>query len=237
MIRVRDLGFQYGQTVVLDGVEADFDRGLHLVLGPNGCGKSTLLRLVAGIEVASRGRITLDGFDLWTDEIEARKSLTYVPEHPDLTPFATLREVVRLVARLRGRSDTEADAALEKLGIGDLHRRTVRELSLGQRRRAMLATARIATPRYVLLDEPLDALDRRTRAEVIEWIDSLVNSNHCVLVISHDLAPFAERPAHAGFLEKGRWNSAGGRRTFSLDELDRLARAKRIDGGESSLRG
>lgn len=229
MIEVRDLAFAYGQTDVLDGVEASFGSGLHLILGPNGCGKSTLMRLIAGIEMGSRGSVTVDGLDLWADEAAARRQLTYVPEHPDLTPFATLREVVRLVARLRGRPDVEGDAALDLLGIAELHRRTVRELSLGQRRRALLATARIATPRHVLLDEPLDALDRRTRADVIAWIEELAAADHTVLIISHDLEPFADRPAGAGFLAQGRWHSAGGPKGFTLQELDRLARAERLD--------
>ena len=225
MIEVRRLAFSYGRTQVLTDVHLDLHPGLNLVLGPNGCGKSTLLRLVGGVEAASAGTIRVDGFDLLEDEVKARERLTYVPEHPDLTPYANLREIVRLVARLRGRPDAEGDAALEALGMAGFERRSVRELSLGQRRRALLATARIATPPNILLDEPLDSLDRGTRAEMIEWIDQERIGGSSITIISHDLEPFAGMPARAGYLDQGIWHGFSSDQGFSMDALDRLGRA------------
>jgi ABC-2 type transport system ATP-binding protein len=94
----------------------DVHPGLTLVVGPNGAGKSTLLRVVAGVERPELGEVRLLGHDAWRDEAAARRTLAYVPEHPELTPYATVDEVLRLVARLRARAPSDAAAALAAAG-------------------------------------------------------------------------------------------------------------------------
>src|SRR6185312_150815 len=164
VIRFHSAAFSYGKDEpVLAGVDLEISSGLTLLLGPNGCGKSTLLKLAAGIERPDAGRVEIDGHDLWVDEAAARRGLAYVPEQPDLTPYATVREILDLVCRLRGAPREQGWEALEQVGLGKLAHRSVRELSMGQRRRAVLAAAFIGTPSHVLLDEPLEALDRGAR--------------------------------------------------------------------------
>ena len=104
----------------------------------------------------------------------ARRGLAYVPEQPDLTPYATVREILDLVCRLRGEPRERGREALERVGLANLAHRSVRELSMGQRRRAVLAAAFVGTPRHVLLDEPLEAMDRGAREDLLAWIDRLV---------------------------------------------------------------
>ncbi|HZF13113.1 MAG TPA: ABC transporter ATP-binding protein, partial [Thermoanaerobaculia bacterium] len=172
MIRLSGIGFSYGRgEPVLAEAEANLGPGLTLLVGPNGCGKSTLLKIAAGVELPDRGRVEIDGHDLWTNEVAARRSLAYVPEQPDLTPYATVREILGLVCRLRGEPRQAGEAALEKVGLAALAHRSVRELSMGQRRRAVLAAAFVGRPDHVLLDEPLEAMDRGARDDVLAWID------------------------------------------------------------------
>ena len=121
---------------VLAGVDLALGPGLTLIAGPNGCGKSTLLKLAAGVERPDTGRLEVDGRDLWVEEAAARRGLAYVPEHPDLTPYATIEEVVTLTARLRGEPLSTVASALDLAGLRALARSSVRELSMGQRRRA-----------------------------------------------------------------------------------------------------
>lgn len=167
MIVCRETSFCYRRgEPVLAGVDLAIPAGLTLLVGPNGCGKSTLLKLLAGVEIPDAGAIAIDGHDLWTDEVAARRSLAYVPEQPDLTPYATIREVLDLVARLRGEPLARAGEALERVGLRHLAERSVRELSMGQRRRAVLAAALVGAPRHVLLDEPLETLDRSGRHDI-----------------------------------------------------------------------
>jgi len=150
------VSFAYEKDVpVLVGIDLEFQPGLTMLLGPNGCGKSTLLKLASGVEKPNAGQITIDAHNLWQDEVAARQNLAYVPEQPDLTPYATIREILNLVCRLRNEPLEKGIEALQFFSLHDLATRTVRELSLGQRRRAVFAAALIGTPRYILLDEPL----------------------------------------------------------------------------------
>jgi ABC-type multidrug transport system ATPase subunit len=199
------VSFAYGPgEPVLSGVDLELGAGLTLVVGVNGCGKSTLLKLAAGVERPDGGSIEIGGQDLWRQEVAARRHLAYVPEQPDLTPYATLHEVLALVCRLRGEPVARAGAALAQVGLERFSQRSVRQLSMGQRRRAVLAAALIGTPRYVLLDEPLEALDRGAREDLLAWLDGLLAGGATVLVVSHDLDPFAPRADRALTLLAGR---------------------------------
>jgi ABC-type multidrug transport system ATPase subunit len=192
MIELAAVRFGYGDgPPVLDGVDLRIGPGLTLLVGPNGCGKSTLLKLVAGVEPPDAGRISVAGRDLWKDEEAARRPLAYVPEHPDLTPYASLLEVLRLVARLRGEPRERAAAALAEAGLAERAGASVRELSAGQRRRALLAAAWIGTPRVALLDEPLESLDRGLRDRVLAWMGGLARGGATVVAVSHQLEPLA----------------------------------------------
>lgn len=232
MIRLHGAAFAYrpGEPV-LAGVDLEIHPGLTLLLGRNGCGKSTLLKLAAGVERPDSGRIEIDGHDLWTDEAAARSTLAYVPEQPDLTPYATVREILDLVCGLRGEPRERGREALQRVGLGDLAHRSVRELSMGQRRRAVLAAALVGTPRHVLLDEPLEAMDRGAREDILAWIDRLLAAGAVVVVVSHDIEPFVPRAARALTVRGGRCVDAGGLPEdpgARLALLDHLARGEEI---------
>ena len=230
MIRFDRVGFSYrdGQPV-LSEVSAEIPAGLTLLLGPNGCGKSTLLKIAAGVEQPDQGRVEVDSRDLWTDEAEARRTLAYVPEQPDLTPYATVREILGLVCRLRGEPQKSAEQALALVGLDRLSHRSVRELSMGQRRRAVLAAARIGTPGHLLLDEPLEAMDRGAREDILAWVGDRLAAGATVVVVSHDIEPFAPLANRALTVRDGRCLSSGelppdpGER---MSLLERLARGR-----------
>lgn len=169
----------------------DIRPGLTLLLGPNGTGKSTLLKLAAGIEAPETGTVTIDGLDLWHDERAARQALAYAPELPDLSPYASLGEVMRLVSSLREVEPTAGERALTAVGLEGLERRSIRELSMGQRRRAMLAAAFIGSPTTLLLDEPLESLDRAMRDLVVRWVGERLAAGATALISTHEVEPFA----------------------------------------------
>jgi ABC-type multidrug transport system ATPase subunit len=232
VIRFHQAAFAYRESEpVLSGVDLEIPPGLTLLLGPNGCGKSTLLKLAAGIERPDSGRIEIDGRDLWVDEAAARRGLAYLPEQPDLTPYATVREIVDLVCRLRGEPRERGREALARVGLGDLGHRSVRELSMGQRRRAVLAAALVGVPRHALLDEPLEAMDRGAREDLLAWTDRLVAAGAAVVVVSHDIEPFVPRAARALAVQGGRCVDAG---PLPADPAARLARLDRMARGEAA---
>lgn len=204
MICFQNVSFSYEKSAaVLSGIDLEFQPGLTMLLGPNGCGKSTLLKLASGVEKPDIGQITVDGHDLWQDEVEARKSLAYVPEQPDLTPYATIREILNLVCRLRNESLEKGMDALDFFDLRAQASRTVRELSLGQRRRAVFAAALIGTPKYILLDEPLEGMDRKIKGEIVTWIKNHVDSGAVVVVVSHTIEPFIDITSQAVTIKDG----------------------------------
>lgn len=192
-----------GAPVALECASLAIPPGLTLLLGPNGSGKSTLLKLLAGIEMPETGTVTIDGLDLWREEREARLRLAYVPEQPDLSPYATLGEVLRLVAALRGEPASRGAEALARVGLGELTARSIRELSMGQRRRAMLAALLVGETTTLLLDEPLETLDRGMREAVLEVVDARLAAGATALVSTHEIEPFLGRADRAVVVRSG----------------------------------
>ena len=204
MISLRNVRFGYGRNATAFACTAlDIPAGVTLLLGPNGAGKSTLLKLVAGVEQPTSGTISIDGHDLWRDEVAARATLAYVPEHPDLTPYATVGEVLGLVCRLRGRPIDDGMRALATVGLDGLGDRSVRELSMGQRRRAVLAAAFVGEPTTLLLDEPLEAMDRAMRAWLTSWITEASARDATIVVATHDIEPFVGLAQRAIVVTRG----------------------------------
>jgi ABC-type multidrug transport system ATPase subunit len=205
MIGFSNVSFSYEEDrKVIHDADCNIQPGLSLLLGPNGCGKSTLLKLAAGVEIPDAGRIVIGDHDLWKEELSARKSLAYVPEHPDLTPYASIKEIIDLVCRLRGHPLEEGKQALEFFGLEHLAYRTVRELSMGQRRRAVFAACLIGTPSHILLDEPLEGMDRHIQKEILSWIENHARSGATVVVVSHSIEPFIQGTSAAITVQSGK---------------------------------
>ena len=182
--------------------------GVTLLSGENGAGKSTLLKLAAGVEKPDAGRVFVNGSDLWRREVAARSDLAFVPQEPDVTPFATVREVLRLVCRLRSQPMEQVDEVLAETGLEAEAELSVRELSRGQRRRVLLAAAWIGTPGTVILDEPLDAMDEHWRGRIHGWLEALREAGGLALVATHEAGSLRELTDRFLVLRNGEvWES------------------------------
>ena len=225
MIGLRDVEFSYdGVDPALVVPSLDIAPGLTMVVGANGSGKSTLLRIAAGVEHPGKGTVSVDGHDLWRDEVAARRSLAFVPEHPELTPYASIADVLQLVARLRGATYDDVANALDRVGLLEVAWHTVRELSMGQRRRALFATALLGDPRTVILDEPLETMDQAMRDVIIAWTRERRSLGATVLLATHDLQPFAGDAdavvvVRGGTVELVPASALGGDRLAALERL------------------
>ena len=166
------------------------------VLGPNGSGKSTLLGAVAGLTPLSGGRISLDGAvlddaDDGTFVEAAQRPVGFVFQDYRLFPHLSVLDNVAFSPRVRGlgraRSRAVAVEWLERLGLADLARRRPGDLSGGQAQRVALARALAGDPALLLLDEPLSALDARTRLDVqTELKRHLADFAGPCLLVTHD---------------------------------------------------
>ena len=177
------------------------------VLGPNGAGKSTLLRALAGLEHAT-GPIRVGGRDVAHLPPQQRGAGVVFQDHR-LFPHLSARDNVAFGPRSHGRSRREsarlAADLLDRLGLGALADRLPREMSGGQAQRVALARALAGDPAYLLLDEPLSALDTEVRAEVRAFLRRTVEAyaGPCLLV-THDAVEALTLSDRVVVLEGGR---------------------------------
>jgi len=196
-----------GDTLVMSGTveRGGFDLAAQLkvapgevlgVLGPNGAGKTTLLRALSGLDALSTGSIrlgelTLDDAATDTFVPTERRPVGLVFQEYRLFPHLDVRDNVAYAPRVRGAGRRQARAAadtwLERLDLSALAGRHPDQISGGQAQRVALARALAADPRLLLLDEPLSALDARTRLEVRTQLRSHIDQfTGPVLIITHD---------------------------------------------------
>jgi putative ABC transport system ATP-binding protein len=165
------------------------------LMGPSGCGKSTLLNLVAGLDVADEGTITVAG-ELVTGRTEdelsqlRRRHIGIVFQFFNLLEGMTVLENVALPAVIAGRkrkiAETRARDLLDLLGIGDKASTVPGMLSGGQRQRLAIARALANEPTLLLADEPTGALDSEGGQEVIELLSRLHTGGQTIVLVTHD---------------------------------------------------
>jgi len=208
-------------------LEADFTapgRGVSALFGPSGCGKTTLLRAIAGLEADCSGLLSV-GDETWQDD-DARlpahgRSLGYVFQEPSLFDHLDVRRnleygikrVAKDLQRIR------LPEATELLGIGPFLDRRPASLSGGERQRVAIARALLTSPRLLLLDEPLAALDRDSKKEILPYLERVrAELEIPVLYVSHATDEVAQFADHMILMEHGRVIGSGG----IFDMLTRL---------------
>jgi Cu-processing system ATP-binding protein len=193
-IETTELTKRYGDVIALDGVELSIPAGTTFgLLGTNGAGKSTLFKLLVGHLTPDSGSVTVADRDVTTAGHELREVVGYVPENAGFPPSLSGREVLEFHAKMRGlpaaERDDRVDAALGAVGLADAADRRVGGYSNGMNRRLALATALLARPNLLLLDEPTAGLDPLGVTEFHRIIERLrEEAGLSVVVTTHVLA-------------------------------------------------
>jgi sn-glycerol 3-phosphate transport system ATP-binding protein len=180
-----------GKVRAVEGLSFALDAGtLNVLLGPSGCGKSTTLRLIAGLDQADGGRISIDGRDV-TALPPARRNISMVFQNYALFPHLSVAENIVFGLRVRRVGAAERERRLQRvaglLGLSGLLDRRPSQLSGGQQQRVALGRAFIAETPVCLMDEPLSNLDAQLRQEMRQEIRNLQRTLGITMVyVTHD---------------------------------------------------
>lgn len=215
MIELQGIAVSYGGRAVLSGIDLSITAGERVALiGPNGAGKSTLLRVVTGLVAPSEGRVVVDGHALRTlDRASVARRIAVVPQQVTV-PFSTRVEELVGLGRLphedpfRGARPADRAAvasAIERVGIGHLLGRDVRDLSLGERQLTLVALAVAQAAPVLILDEPTVHLDLRHQVATMELLADLnTRDGTTVVAVLHDLGLAAAFFPRLVLLDNGR---------------------------------
>lgn len=205
-----DVEKHYGDVRALAGVNVVLERGtLTHVSGPNGAGKSTLLRVIAGLTRPTRGRVQVNGADLFRSAHAAsRGGVGFLGAESGLYGELTLDENLRFCARVHGAPAARVEAAVERLELGPIRTRRVARLSLGFRRRAGLARLLVTAPSLWLLDEPWNGLDPHAAALLGDLLRGQREVGNTALVAAHVLGEPADLFDRGLQLKQGRVEAA-----------------------------
>ena len=212
------------------------------LIGPNGCGKTTLMLMLSGLLRPHAGQIRIAGADPRTDAAAVRAAIGWMPDQlgswDNLTCLQTLTlmgeayRIPKATARDRG------VALLERVHLSEFANRPARVLSRGQKQRLSLARALVHDPQVLLLDEPANGLDPRSRVELRVLVRQFAAEGRAVLVSSHVLAELDEMVDEAVFMSKGRTLGeqaaamvADARLKYRIDAIDPAALQAALTSG------
>ena len=187
-VTVEHLRRTYGSFTAVDDLSFTVESGEIVgLIGPNGAGKTTTLRSLAGILRPTSGRVGIDGHDLASDPIEAKKRLAFMPDEPHLFEYLTVEEHLRLVARLYGVDDFDrrSRGLLEELELVGKERSLPGELSRGMRQKVVIACGLVRNATTLLFDEPLTGLDPIGIRRMRETIVARARTGAAVMLSSH----------------------------------------------------
>ena len=188
-LRLEDLHHGYGHVEVLRGIEFDMPAGrIVCIVGPSGCGKSTLLRLIGGLELPNRGSVIQIG----EAPPGSLNPLTYIFQEFALLPWRTVEGNIQLVLEDHGFARDErariVDDVLSRTRLSEFRDAFPRQLSGGMKQRVAIARALSVSPAFLLMDEPLSALDAQTRELLMDdLIDLWTRERFSAVYITHNL--------------------------------------------------
>lgn len=215
-LEVNEVGYRYGDNLVLKNVSMDIKIGTKAALmGPNGAGKSTLISLLNGLESPDKGEIKVFG-EIVNDSNreQVRQKVGVVYQDPDDQIFSTtVEEDVAFGPRNLGFSPQEVEElvvmALGSVGMREYRKRSPFELSYGQKRRVAIAGVLAMRPDVLILDEPMAFLDPKGRDDLQALLESMHLMGITIMIATHDVDFVAEWADHVIILKEGNILTSG----------------------------
>lgn len=223
MIEVDNITKSYGETRALRGVSFRINKGEIVgLLGPNGAGKSTAMKILTCFIPADSGRATVAGSNVFTESLEVRRRIGYLPENTPLYTEMPVVEFLRFVGGMRGLGGARLKQRVREVvgltGLEGAVGKTIGELSKGYRQRVGLAQALIHEPDILILDEPTSGLDPNQIKEIRDLIRE-IGREKTVILSTHILPEVTATCDRAIIISGGRVVASG-----TPDELTGRAR-------------
>jgi ABC-2 type transport system ATP-binding protein len=214
MIELRRLRRYFGPTKAVRDISFEVQRGEVIgYIGPNGAGKTTSMRILATLDLPTRGDAFVDGFSVVDDPDRVRRRLGFMPDYFGTYPNVNVREYLDFFARaygLRGKERLRAIGHVMNFTLlYQLADKPISGLSKGMKQRLCLGRAMIHDPAVLILDEPAAGLDPRARIELREMINRLAAEGKAILISSHILTELAEMCDKVAIIEQGKLLAVG----------------------------
>lgn len=208
MIEVKNVTKRYGQTLAVDDISFNVDKGEIVgFLGPNAAGKTTTMRIITSFMPPTAGKVSVGGYDVFDDAMEVKKRIGYLPENPPLYHEMKVSDYLHFVAAIKGVNKKDipkqVDRVIEQTSLGEMRDRIIRKLSKGFRQRVGLAQALIHDPDVLILDEPTVGLDPKQIIEVRELIKNLAHE-HTIILSTHILPEVSMTCERVVIINRGR---------------------------------
>ena len=212
MLRAVNLHKSFGKREVVRGVTMQVEPGnVAGLLGPNGAGKTTCFYMIVGLIAVGEGHIEVDGADITHHPVNVRSSLGvgYLPQDASIFRKLTVEQNIRSILEIRKglsaeESEDQLNQLMEDLNISHLRDQLGISLSGGERRRAEIARALAAAPRFMLLDEPFAGVDPISVIEIQKIVEHLTDLDIGVLITDHNVRETLGICDHAYILNEGR---------------------------------
>ncbi|HNY91550.1 MAG: ABC-type transporter ATP-binding protein EcsA [bacterium ADurb.Bin431] len=218
MLQVEQLHKAFGDRIAVEELSLQIENELFVFLGPNGAGKTTTIKMMTGLLHPDRGRVLIDGIDLATDPIGAKRLFGLVQESPVLYEKLSAREFVHFMARLYQVPDEDAARRAGQLfdifEISDRADELIEEFSHGMKQKVALAGALVHEPRVLFLDEPTVGLDPKAARNLKDLLRGMVERGTTVFMSTHILEVAERMCDRAGIIHQGRLIALG-----TMDEL------------------
>lgn len=213
-IEIRGLKKRYGAIDALKGIDLHVRQGeLFSFLGPNGAGKSTTIRILTGLTKMTSGQVMLNGFDINSEPMEAKRQFGVVQQQVNLDQELSVRENLDIHGQLYGMGHRDRRGRIaELLDLMDMEHRSdtlVKHLSGGLKRRVMFARALLHSPSILFLDEPTAGLDAAIRRRIWGIIKEIQRNGTTIFLTTHHIEEAEFLSDRVAFLDEGRVVAVG----------------------------
>lgn len=207
-IALSNLTKRFGPLTAVDGIDMSVGSGEVLgFLGPNGAGKSTTMKMITGFLTPTEGTAHVDGINVVSDPVEAKKQIGYLPEgapcYGDMTPEAFLGFIADIRQLSGAARKTAIETAIERVDISGVLDQPIDTLSKGFKRRVGLAQAILHDPPILILDEPTDGLDPNQKHQVRSLIQDMA-ADKAVIISTHILEEVEAVCTRAVIIARGK---------------------------------